>query len=551
MFIVKKNKYIKAPSGAEHIVLDKFNFMTNNKYLDHVMRQLNLLLVLCFTFMLINERVASQSSLSYPPQDSAFVSRSGSALLLNDRPYYSIGVNTYYLQNIAAYEDTFHIDEVFREAKSFGVNTIRTWGFFDYSDSNHPAVIQYLPGRYKEHGLQALDYVIMKAREFSIRLIIPFVNNWEDYGGMNQYVRWYAVLYHKYGKEPLSVNQRQVFGTEGRMYQFYVTNTLTHDDFYTQEDIKQWYKDYITMLMNRINSFTGIKYKDEPAILAWELANEPRSSDRSGMIVTDWLNEMSTYIKSIDPNHLISTGEEGLDISKTGYSDPARYNEQGWLFDGSAGISFRNNFGLPNIDLGSIHCYPEAWKLSANQGIRWLNDHQHYADEIQKPLLVGEIGKWQKRNFFFEGVYNDALYSTTAGVLVWQFVYDGRSNNDGYAFYFPKDSNLCAIIGKYAESYRQKVDGTLPIPSDVRLLPNYPNPFNHVTLIPYHVSEKTHIQLNVYNSVGQRIMNLVDEFQEPGYHIVPLDGFYMASGAYFIHLISKYTCQTTPVILIR
>jgi mannan endo-1,4-beta-mannosidase len=515
------------------------------------MKQLIFFLVLCITSILISERTAGQSSLLYPPLDNDFVYRSGSKLLLNDRQYYSIGVNCYYLQNLAAYGDTFHIDEVFREAKSFGVNTIRTWGFFDYSDSNHPAVIQYLPGRYKEKGLQALDYVIMKAREYSICLIIPFVNSWDDYGGMNQYVRWRGEIEKINTKEPSSLKQRRILGVENRSYLFYVTNTLTHDDFYNDVTIKQWYKDYVSMLLNRVNTFTDIQYKDDPIILAWELANEPRSSDPSGMIVTDWLNEMSTFVKLFDPDHLISTGEEGLDISQTGYSSPAKYNEQGWLFDGTAGISFRNNLVLPNIDIGSIHCYPEAWKLSANQGIRWLNEHQHYADEIQKPLLVGEIGKWQKRNFFFEGVYNNSLYSTTAGVLVWQFAYDGRSNNDGYAFYFPKDSNLCAIISKYAQSYIEKIDGTLPIPSDVMLLPNYPNPFNQVTLIPYHISEKTHIRLNVYNTTGQQVVNLVDEFQEPGYHIVPLDGFYMTSGAYFIHLVTKYTCQTIPIMLVR
>lgn len=515
------------------------------------MKHLHFILVLCFNLLLISEVILGQSALKCQPLDSNLVYRSGTKMLVNGCPFYSIGVNCYYLQNIAAYGDTLHINEVFREAKSFGVNTFRTWGFFDYSDSNHPAVMQYLPGRYKENGLQALDYVIMKAHEYSIRLIIPFVNGWDDYGGMNQYVRWRGEIEKKNTKEPSFVKQRQIFGAGDRSYLFYVTNTLTHDDFYSDETIKRWYKDYASMLLNRVNTITGVQYKDDPIILAWELANEPRSSDPSGMIVTDWLNEMSTFVKSFDPNHLISTGEEGLDISQTGYSSPAKYNEQGWLFDGTAGVSFRNNFGLPNIDIGSIHCYPEAWKLSANQGIRWLNEHQHYADEIQKPLLVGEIGKWQKPNLFFEGVYNNSLYSTTAGVLIWQFAYDGRSDNDGYAFYSPKDSILCSIINKYAQNYIQKIDGTLPIPTDVRLLPNYPNPFNQVTLIPYNVSERTHIKLNIYSTTGQQVVNLVDEFQEPGYHIVPLDGFYMASGAYFIHLVSKNTCKTIPIILVK
>ena len=45
------------------------------------------------------------------------------------------------------------------------------------------------------------------------------------------------------------------------------------------------------------------------SILGWELANEPRSSDRSGAIVRAWAASMSGHLKSVDPNHLVGTGE--------------------------------------------------------------------------------------------------------------------------------------------------------------------------------------------------------------------------------------------------
>ena len=140
------------------------------------------------------------------------------------------------------------------------------------------------------------------------------------------------------------------------------------------------------MLLGRTNTITHTFYKDEPAILAWELANEPRSSDPSGGIVTNWLTEMSAFIKSIDANHLVASGEEGLDTSPVGYSLTGYYNGQGCLFDGSAGLSFSQNLRISNLDMASVHCYPGPWGLTPGEGITWLRDHQRLADEARKQV---------------------------------------------------------------------------------------------------------------------------------------------------------------------
>lgn len=100
-----------------------------------------------------------------------FVRRDGTSLVTGGRPFYAIGVNSYFLQHIAAYGDTNHVIEVFREANELGITTIRTWGFFDCDDSNSIAGIQWVPGQFNENGLRALDYVVAEAREHSIRLV--------------------------------------------------------------------------------------------------------------------------------------------------------------------------------------------------------------------------------------------------------------------------------------------------------------------------------------------------------------------------------------------
>ena len=83
------------------------------------------------------------------------------------------------------------------------------------------------PGVYSETVFQGLDYALNKADELGIRLILPLVNNWDDYGGMNQYVAWDAT----YGGAPTA---------------------SVHDDFYTDSDIKTWYKDHVAAVLNRV-----------------------------------------------------------------------------------------------------------------------------------------------------------------------------------------------------------------------------------------------------------------------------------------------------------
>ncbi|KAG8373475.1 hypothetical protein BUALT_Bualt11G0028100 [Buddleja alternifolia] len=83
---------------------------------------------------------------------------------------------------------------------------------------------------------------------------------------------------------------------------------------------------HLLAVVTRVNSITGIAYKDDPTIFAWELMNEPRSQyDQSGKAIQvsfslfislynqlDWVVEMSAHVKSIDKNHLVEVGMEGF-----------------------------------------------------------------------------------------------------------------------------------------------------------------------------------------------------------------------------------------------
>ena len=92
----------------------------------------------------------------------------------------------------------------------------------------------------------------------------------------------------------------------------YVNNTngagAFHDLFYTDPKIINNFMDYITSVTSR--------YKNSPAILAWEIANEarcsgtgpnPQSPGCKASVLTGWADTISTHIKAVDPNHLVGS----------------------------------------------------------------------------------------------------------------------------------------------------------------------------------------------------------------------------------------------------
>ncbi len=481
-------------------------------------------------------------------QESEFIKKSGENFVLNGKFYYSIGANCYYLQNLSALGDTTKVNEIFIEAKQLGINTLRTWGFYDSSDSTNKAVIQYAPGVFNEEGLKALDFVLLKAREHSIRLIIPFVNNWEDYGGMNQYVCWYA------GEKMEKVNssikgQKIVYGVGGRSYRVKFTDIITHDDFYKNSVIKEWYKNYVYKILTRINTYTNIAYRDDPVVMAWELANEPRSSDRTGEIVFEWMNEMASFIKEIDTNHLVGTGEEGFDVSNNTYFDVSKYPS--WMFNGSAGISFSKNVAINDVDMAGIHFYHEAWNLNYNQINFWIHDHYRFSKLIKKPIYFGEVGVRKNKSQYYDYFFNKVLNNNISGILLWQLSYKGSPYLDPYSFNCPDNQEICILFQKYSDKFYQKIDRIVIIPDFNQLLHNYPNPFNKVTLITYEVEKPRLIILEVYNLLGQKVFDLVNHYHQAGEYKVIFDGSSFTSGIYYVLMRYSGGFSGLKTVLIR
>jgi mannan endo-1,4-beta-mannosidase len=344
--------------------------------------------------------------------NSGFVTAQGGELFLNGKRFRFASTNAYFMVDAGSDKSPAHTDDTMALSKDLGFTVLRMWGFLDGTSAG--ASLQPRAGVYNETAFRAMDYVLHKADLAGIRLLVAFVTYWSDYGGMPQYVQWCA---------------------PGQSV----------DTFYTNASCKQLYKNYVSHVLNRVNTYNGRTYKNDPTILGWELANEPRSSDSTGSKVSQWTAEMAAYVKAIDRNHLVGLGEEGFDTSASGYSPVSAYNNQGWLFDGSQGTSFRANTSVADVDFASIHVYPDVWNLPAAAGSTWISDHIRIARQLGKPLIVGEFGYQGAPWSVYHPWMQTFEAEKGAGALVWEII--------------------CATVcGNYGGSLAARYPSTSPVP---------------------------------------------------------------------------------------
>jgi len=179
-----------------------------------------------------------------------------------------------------------------------------------------------------------------------------------------------------------------------------------------------------------------VKYKDEPAIFAWQIMNEGRNSNGNPAVLRDWYQEIAQYIKSIDSNHLVGTGEEGFDDGTPSEYTVEDYSNT-YVLRAQLGTSYIQNTAIPEIDFGSAHWYPNEWGFGQNvtddmltAQRAWLVDHQRIADNHDKPFIIGEFGfpAWANDNVhaMYDDLYEQVEDLKVDGNLLWQLVADGE-----------------------------------------------------------------------------------------------------------------------------
>lgn len=373
-----------------------------------------------------------------------FVQARGQQFVLNGKRLFVNGANMYYLMTLGSYpEGRRLVTEILRESAGLGVTVVRIWAFAD-GDANYN--LQTRPGVYTEAVFQGLDYAVAEAKKVGIRLILSFVNNYADYGGRKQYATWAQRYAGKWNAK--------------------------EDDFYTDGTIRQWYRNHIRKVITRVNTYTRVAYRNEPAIFAWELMNEPRcESDKSGNVLQRWIQEMARFVKSLDRNHMLEVGLEGFYSSQVApdsiYSQKANPGHPS-NYASQFGTDYVRNNLIPGIDFATVHSYPDSWLPNRSEYDRrafmalWIRTHISDAKyKLNKPVLFAEYGKSDRTpGYNPSNRYNDmadmfnAVYASArsggpaAGAMVWHFVPKSLKYNlaDGYGIVISENPAIATLM---------------------------------------------------------------------------------------------------------
>ncbi|KAG9239575.1 mannan endo-1,4-beta-mannosidase A [Amylocarpus encephaloides] len=326
--------------------------------------------------------------------DTIFSSVSGLKFNIDGETKYFAGTNSYWIGFLTNNAD---IDLVMSHLKTSKLKVLRVWGFNDVTQTTSGVWFQsFVAGKTPQintgrNGLQRLDYVVKSAEAHGVKLIVNFVNNWGDYGGMAAY------------------------------NSFFGTSTST---WYTNAKVQAQYQAYIKAVVSR--------YSSSVAIFAWELANEPRCKGCATSVITDWATKTSTYIKSLDPNHMVTLGDEGF---MNGGGDGS------YPYTTAEGIDFEANLKIPTLDFGVFHLYPTQWGVPApSWGSTWFSNHGAICAKLGKPCIAEEYGATSNKPAI-EGPWQATALATEgiAGDMFWQWgdtLSTGRTHDDGYTVYY-------------------------------------------------------------------------------------------------------------------
>ena len=270
------------------------------------------------------------------------------------------------------------------------------------------------------NGLPHLDYVVSRAEKLGIKLVMTLLNNYDDLGGINTYTN--------------------AFGG-------------SHNTFYTDARSQEAYKAYIKFIVQR--------YKNSCAIFSWELCNEPRCPQCSTDIIYNWASSISAYIKSLDPRHMVTLGDEGWLPNNVPGADGS------YAYSGYEGVDFVRNLQIKTLDYGTFHSYPEQWGYSFDWNNKWIQQHNDVGKKIGKPVVFEEYGATspELRARWLPEWQDTIVKKTSIAVdMVWQFatqLNDGNSPYDNYAIYY--DTNPQSEFQKYGAKQAKAMNAKPPV----------------------------------------------------------------------------------------
>jgi mannan endo-1,4-beta-mannosidase len=223
-----------------------------------------------------------------------------------------------------------------------------------------------------------------------------------------------------------------------------------------------YWKDWVSVLAARVNVFTGVAYRDEPAIMAFELANEFRCPSCKGTTrFVDTVRELARHAKRQFPNHLIGDGGEGHDDAPDLY--PGLSNQ--YFVRGDEGVSYSQLTTIDELDMLSYHMYPRFWMFDLSKDVRvWIDTHELLARMAGKVAYMGEFGHDPQMPMVDDEIsapifnsWLSHLFRTRDGSvgLLWQWVPIerlGPPNDDNFSITLDRHPRSAAVMTWWSQS---------------------------------------------------------------------------------------------------
>jgi hypothetical protein len=342
---------------------------------------------------------ASPTRTTVPPtaQPNGFVGRSGTQFTLNGQPFRFVGFN---LHDAAATVTNWDCNgwglwsdaEMETTLRTLhdqgGVTVLRFWAYQSYTKGGT--------------DFSSFDRLIAVAKKTNVKLMPVLDDQWfYCSNGPSKPQNWFSTGYKApWGTNPLS------------------------------------YREYAQRVVTR--------YKNEPAIFAWSLMNEPdpiaidwdtpvwADRNQATTIFRAWVTDMSTLVKSLDPNHLLTIGTVA----------------ESW----QDYLDFVGNHALPTIDFSEVHEYGkdnEAMPARVSQRLA------ESLTQVGKPIIIGEAGieagsgtpvTLAQRASLLDAKMNAFFNAGGAGYLVWNVSKPGSE-----AYRVQLGDPLIPLMKKYAK----------------------------------------------------------------------------------------------------
>lgn len=306
----------------------------------------------------------------------------------SQKPYYFLGTNLWYAPILGSKGEGGNRQRLCSELDSLqklGVNNLRILVGADAGTKNSPTVTPYLqpkPGKLDKNLLEGLDYMLVEMQKRGMLAVIYLTNSWDWSGGYGFYLKQCGL-----GDSP------DAHGAEG--YDAYVDYARK---FFHYPKAQQLFYNFLQKVVSRKNSITGLPYSEDPTIMAWQLCNEPRPFGKDEVpAFMEWVKHSSELIKKLDPNHMVSTGSEGI----VGCNNDEELCER--------------VHNLPSIDYMTVHIWPANWGWANRSALydslpnvyvkakEYLDKHVRIAQSIDKPFVVEEFGYPRDNNFYNPG----------------------------------------------------------------------------------------------------------------------------------------------------